>query len=873
MSPPATPPKKPATQPAKAPPAPAASPPAPAELAPIQSWSYPFATTNDKAGAEPFFAALAQADSGFYPLGANGLWHGGVHFDSGTGSSLKQSDGIRAIADGEVVAYLLNDTYPALDYPGVDGGQPRRALYSSGFVLMHHRLALPPDPSIKPPPANPPADEVLDFYSLVMHQASWTQYLADGKLKRPRYWKSKRAFRIGKKDQQTASSTDENASRALGANVREAPIAGKKKGHYTSGKLIGFLPENSEVIIGTQMGHWGQLTSIVSGAVIASEAGGSTPEENTTDAMGWVYLPEQNSVIEPDPVDSVVVLDPPVALKAGEVLGQLGEYQRYRDSTPLKPATNRPLLHVECFAGSTFPAFLAKSKARAAQLPITQKNLLVVPKGTSLISRPAAADASVAAGLALKPTGKDDGKSLWIKVQPQTVGHSGTGKKSKETLTPSGSPVWVARASLAGRAGCEAWSAFPLQGGTDAGSTTVDRIFAKAVLEKRGLAVDDSGVAWHEIDALADGGSITGWVSESKARWESPFAWPGFEVVDASSVSVKDAYERQLVQSNSLLPGEKDKFQPSADVVNNSALMATLDNAMDRSGDKMLDTQELKQAMAVPSLAQGLSRIIGRYESEWGGDMARWQAMTPLMKTGEPIWQKELERIEKLQWWSRVGAVKNFPGDPKVYHFHPIGLIENFNRPSNLDELIKRIGDIIASGEGGYEAYNSGTKDVPNGGVGHSYMHPKAGTVTGKTINEIIATDSLSGTDSNRMFATGKYQTVITTLKSAKTSMGLTGDEKYDAEMQERVFREYLLDKAGGGSLGAFVKEGKGTVDDAQYAASKEWASIAAPNGKTIKDGRTSDGTLSYYESAANAASQTSSKNLRAILQEIEQTR
>ena len=53
----------------------------------------------------------------------------------------------------------------------------------------------------------------------------------------------------------------------------------------------------------------------------------------------------------------------------------------------------------------------------------------------------------------------------------------------------------------------------------------------------------------------------------------------------------------------------------------------------------------------------------------------------------------------------------------------------------------------------------------------------------------------------------------------------------------------------------------------ALYAASKEWASIAVPEGRTISDGRVSDGTLSYYASNANSANMTSSDRLRALLQ------
>ncbi|MDI3262294.1 MAG: hypothetical protein QJR11_05745 [Fulvimonas sp.] len=832
-------------------------------LPPLQGWSFPFAAEN--ADAAVFFSALAQAGGGFYPLGANGLWHGGIHFDGGTGTLLNQDDGLRAIADGEVVAYRLNDTYPILEYPAIDGAPSRKAMYSSGFVLMHHRLALPADPKATGTPTEPPADEVLDFYTLAMHVACWKSYQAKPAMKRPRFWKSKPIVRVGHKDQQAPSEKDETQPRQRGANVRTAPVPGREKGHYTSGEKLGFLPQYSQVVIGEHRGPWGEITDIVSGSLLPVEAGGVTPATQSG-SIGWIYLPEQDSITEPDPLDAVVILDPPIQLKAGELLGHLGEYQRYQDSTPLPLMPHRPLLHLECFAGPAFPAFLDRSRARAAQLPDAQKTLFVMPKGTRLIVGTAAADTRVAAGLALTPVGQDDGKSLWVKVQPQAVS-APAGKQ--ETLTPSGAPVWVARASLAGREGCEAWSAFPLRGGKDGGATVAVRILSKAVLEKRGHAVDDAGVAWHEVDALTEQGSVTGWVSESAAHWESPFAWPGFELIDASDISVKDAYERQLLQAQTLLPGEKEAFQPAAEVVGRSALMAALDHAMDRNQDRMLDTQELGQAMATPSLAQGLSRIIGRYESEWGGDMARWQALTALMKAGEPIWKKELERIEKLRWWSEVGSVQNFPSDPKVYHIHPIGLVENFIKEVELDYLIKKIGDIISSGEGGYESYNTGTKGVPNGRVGYSFMHPPKGTVTNKSIDEIIKTESLSGLSKERMFATGKYQTTIDTLKSAKRSMKLTGNEKYDANMQERVFKEFLLDKAGGGALGAFVKKGIGTVDDAQYAASKEWASIAAPKGRPIKNGEISDGTLSYYESAANMANLKSSKELNEILEEI----
>ncbi|WP_371369515.1 hypothetical protein ACA097_07705 [Pseudomonas sp. QL9] len=203
-------------------------------------------------------------------------------------------------------------------------------------------------------------------------------------------------------------------------------------------------------------------------------------------------------------------------------------------------------------------------------------------------------------------------------------------------------------------------------------------------------------------------------------------------------------------------------------------------------------------------------------------------------------------------------------------NFHPIGLISAIAKGIGaLDKLIRRVGDIISHGEGGYESYNTGTKNVPGDRVGFSFISPPVGTVTAKTINEILATETLSGLDRDRLFATGKYQTIIATLRVAKSVLNLSGDEFYDEELQERVFREYLIDKAGDGSLGGFIKNGRGSVDSAQLAAAKEWASIAAPAGSQIKDGRISDGRLSYHESQANSANQRSTLMLREILFEI----
>ncbi|MBU6489557.1 MAG: hypothetical protein KGQ57_17315 [Burkholderiales bacterium] len=91
--------------------------------------------------------------------------------------------------------------------------------------------------------------------------------------------------------------------------------------------------------------------------------------------------------------------------------------------------------------------------------------------------------------------------------------------------------------------------------------------------------------------------------------------------------------------------------------------------------------------------------------------------------------------------------------------------------------------------------------------------------------------------------------------------------------MQERVFKEFLLDDAGGGGLASSFKNGRGTVDSAQLAAAKCWASIATPKGMKIQNGERSDGTMSYYQGAANRAAMEPTRKLVDLLNEIARQR
>lgn len=947
--------------------------PEPARPQPL-NWSYPFATsTGNAADPQTWLKALGNAEGGFYPLGANGMWHGGIHFDKATANALKQFEGVKAIADGEVIAYRLDEKYTELKY-----SDRRMALYSTGFVLLRHRLVLPPEPnqskaqegkmgtnsakgtatsSASAPVAatqtyTPPADDVLEFYSLYMHQLDWAGYRsseegagdkqdgaeASATTHRMPYWKGDRRFIVGAKATTTqkvalvpkvayrlgrkASEFDEEATLGPGkilsdglgnvvelssSTVEEAnplfdrmridapavdpaeliavkPVQGAQIRDRANGEVIGVLPRGGEItVVGDVTSGWALISNISKKSPVAPTVGGQADPRAVT---GWVQLEEFDIQIEPKPLHAVVVLDKPFAVKAGDVVGYLGEFQDHSDAQLLPPKPSRPLLHVEVFAGDTFRRFVERSRDRVKTLPKAQGSLLLIREGAKLVA-PADADLTLPEGQLLKLAKSDPGKGKWAKVQPMrppavASKKDGHGHKAP-SATPVGPEVWVAREQSGKNTDgpIKAWSTFPLQlTNTRAPNAAFTQVIPRAGLEQApsGVAQDEAGVQWWNV-AVGDatGRTSWGWLCSKDhpgTEWQSPWSWPGFELIDSSSIKPIDMFKRFLFVTDQLFDGEAEEFSVIAAAINKGEFIGKLEKAVDLQGDGngKVTAKELHEALKTRWLASALSHVAVRYESEWGGSMGKWDALSSLMGDGQHIWQGELERIQKLQWWEQVaGAVKGFPTEPVVWHLHPIGVVGNF-RVVEVDlpmDLIRQIGDIISDGEGGYESYNTGTKDVPHGRVGHSYFNPPAGTVTGKTINEILATDPLSGTDKNRLFATGKYQTVFATLRLAKSAMSLTGDEKYDAVMQERVFREYLFNKAGGGVLARFVKNKQGSVDDAQYAASKEWASIAVPQGKTTSNGAISNGSYSYYQSGANSAIMGSTNKLRALLEKI----
>jgi hypothetical protein len=93
---------------------------------------------------------------------------------------------------------------------------------------------------------------------------------------------------------------------------------------------------------------WAKIKTIKAGTPAAAVVGQPVSPHAP---YGYVFVKELDPIVDPKPLDTVVVLKQPYPVKAGDVIGQLGHYLRYPDAKLLPAKPTRPLLHLEVFAG------------------------------------------------------------------------------------------------------------------------------------------------------------------------------------------------------------------------------------------------------------------------------------------------------------------------------------------------------------------------------------------------------------------------------------------------------------------------------------------------------------------------------------------
>ncbi|WP_431482939.1 hypothetical protein [Pseudomonas solani] len=629
--------------------------PGSAHLAPIQKWSHPFGSRADELQQ---LVQQANAERGYYPLGRNGYWHLGVHFDCGTAGTLDQTY-VRCLADGEVVAYRIDTRSPSTSYQ-LDG-EPVERVFSRNFVLVRHRLQAP---EIFGADDTPPS---LTFFSLYMHLQDWKAYAESPESPRPGFWSLAARYQV----KPNVGDTHVGSPGEMGLRIRN---------QATQGRVIGLLPQGIAVTISGQgeFREWidspgpaalqnpdGGLRGYVAFSNLRLNAAGSyqvhLSQDNSTlnvrsepNANSEVLfkLPQGTEVtisgegqfrklervnqylhyaslireLEPEALDQILVLDKPISIRAGELIGHLGDYQDLEDKEPQKQ------LHLEVFSHEDVETFIDVSRAWAKQLPANSRTWLTLPQGTSVVPH----------------------QEHFSVASPPIAGVD----------TPiSGADLHLPKHRL-DVLGAEKTIRIPARNG-------------------------EGGCTWYRLDDLlhdVDGVLLNGWVrvADNDAQWHSPWDWSGYAaILNGDSLESCQAYSLKV---QGILPSEKDRARAArlADLSDRGPIRSRLFDLIARGADHsdVMSAEKLQRALRLPLKAQSVSRLAIYSESDWRWTSGKWDVLDDLYghRSSAPHkkWLAEKERIEKLSWWQEVAPSLALPADGQVWYLHPIGMIGSF---------------------------------------------------------------------------------------------------------------------------------------------------------------------------------------------------
>lgn len=575
-------------------------------------WSYP--CTPSAGHSLHHLTALSKAQAGCYPIGGNGLWHGGIHLDKGTSGAFDQSR-VSCMTHGEVIAYRIDEEYPVSIYSGTPPLQVR-ASFSTGFVLIKHTLQAKARTTDDGSKAKPPA---LTIFSLYMHLRCWKDYRQNEKLERPVFW----------------------GAGVYTVNTRSGELNVRSEARMNA-PVVATISKGAQIRASGE-GAFLQLEQVVSG----NNEPALTPREDGT-LPGYVCSSFLTAQSQPEATGSVVLLDPPVPIKAGDLIGHIGKYQNQTDGSP------QELLHLEVFSCEDVPAFISESRIWARNLPADEKPLLKIHQGASKLI-PHRGDISSESPPKLSDEGTKIGVDL---ILPQSL-----------------------------------LDGLPAE--------------AKVRIPANNAATGSPETIWWRLDDLLadkDGRPISGWLSEQDpiTTRHSPWEWEGFDLLEDTDLPhSRLAYE--LNSARRLSDDEKASYQSAIEQSDQSPLRNRLYDIIDTNRDGKMSSREIQAALEKPWHAQSISQLVTCHESEWLWKESRWNELDELMghTSDDPNqnWIEEKNRIKALSWWSDIAGKYGISAHGKAWHLQPLALISAFSAAEKVASTIKA-GQITFAAEG-----------------------------------------------------------------------------------------------------------------------------------------------------------------------------
>ena len=311
-----------------------------------------------------------------------------------------------------------------------------------------------------------------------------------------------------------------------------------------------------------------------------------------------------------------------------------------------------------------------------------------------------------------------------------------------------------------------------------------------------------------------------------------------------------DNYQRFIKRKDELLDAELESFKTK--------------NKREASGSEQSSIAELTRNQARKEFLPAATAV--------GAARPRW--VRPVMQPGEleaPVmpsatapeseWKKYHAANDKLTEESNrrrstpATAPATAPATPKTADYTPPAAgpqtsprgtqtqtpAASLTGKSPLAELVA-----LGESDGDYNAARSGGRK----------KQYKAGE---KKLTEMTIGEVQDAQSKGEMAAAGRYEVIPTTMKLAVSSLGLNSTDKFDEDMQDRIFNEYLT-KIKQPEIRAFLSGDQNTsIDSAVLALAREFASIGVPaamkrpatpnEGIPARDLRAGEG---YYSGVGN---------------------
>lgn len=210
------------------------------------------------------------------------------------------------------------------------------------------------------------------------------------------------------------------------------------------------------------------------------------------------------------------------------------------------------------------------------------------------------------------------------------------------------------------------------------------------------------------------------------------------------------------------------------------------------------------------------------FRSLWAGVTSifetMWQKLKPIIETvvGGAKWLAEHTGL--LDAYNVASKVTHVVVHEVVHAAQRVG--SGFEKIEERGEALTRLGNVarlsnlIARGEGTYNSVNLGQR----GGY-------RADTVP---LGNMTLAQVMAAQGKHQFNAAGRYQIITATLRDAVSRLHLNTGAKFDAGMQDRIFKQYLLGMKHP-EIANYLARRNNDVMSAARAASAEWASVADP--------------------------------------------